>query len=405
MKRRVSEIIVPEGRRTIDPDKVTGLAESIKIVGLLNPITIDKHGTLVAGAHRLAAYKLLRLDEIECIVLDGDDWQSELAEIDENLIRNELDSIGIGELAIRRDEILDAQGLRAKSGTNIKNLATSTSGTGTAGTGAETASVRTTADIAREIGCSKRVLQENTQLARDLTPAAREAVRKVDATKHDALRLARKNYGDQEIIARMIIGGKVETVNEGIREVARDKLRKNLDSIATQQVKAAKGVYDVIVIDPPWNMHKIELDATPEQVGFEYPTMTEAELADLRIPAAADCHLWIWAPQRFLPVALRLLENWGFKYVCTFVWHKNDGFQPFALPKYNCEFAIYAKKGVPQFVDTKAFFTCFDAPRGRHSEKPEAFYEVVRRVTAGRRLDMFNRWEIKGFDGWGNEAK
>ncbi|MCL2306288.1 MAG: MT-A70 family methyltransferase [Planctomycetaceae bacterium] len=395
MQVKISKIIVQDGRREIDFVKVAELASSIKIIGLINPITVDKQSVLIAGLHRLEACKHLGFGEIECVVLDCDELRTELAEIDENLIRNELDPISVGELAIRRDEILDALGLRAKSGTNVKNMRT----------GAESAPVRTTQDIASEVGMSKRTLQENKQLARDLAPEAKEAVRKAGASKTDALKLARKDREEQEVIAKKLLDGKAATVTEAIREVERDKVIDNLESIATQKGKAAKGLYDVIVIDPPWPMQKIERDAHPEQVGFDYPTMSEEELAEYPIPAANDCHLWLWTTQKFLPMSLRLLDAWGFKYVCEFVWHKNGGFQPFGLPQYNCEFAIYARKGSPKFTDTKAFFTCFEAKRGKHSEKPEEFYKVIRRVTAGRRIDIFNRRKIEGFDGCGNEAK
>ena len=191
---------------------------------------------------------------------------------------------------------------------------------------------------------------------------------------------------------------------DAVREIKRAEVVASLESVDAREQKALKGVYDVIVIDPPWPMQKIDRDERENQVAFDYPTMSEAEMADLEMPATDDCHMWLWTTHKFLPMALRLSEGWGFKYVCTFVWHKPGGFQPIGLPQYNCEFALYCRKGSPKFLDTKAFPTCFEAPRGGHSEKPEEFYDVVRRVTGGRRIDIFNRRKIEGFDVWGKEA-
>jgi len=177
-----------------------------------------------------------------------------------------------------------------------------------------------------------------------------------------------------------------------------------LSEIESRATEPTAGVYDAIVIDPPWPMQKIEREVRPNQALFDYPTMNEEELSRLEIPTADDCHVWTWTTAKFLPMALRLIDAWGLKYVCPFVWHKPGGFQPVGLPQYNCEFALYARRGSPVFADTKAFSLCFDAPRGAHSEKPEAFYDTVRRATVGRRLDMFGRRIIDGFESWGNEV-
>lgn len=169
---------------------------------------------------------------------------------------------------------------------------------------------------------------------------------------------------------------------------------------------APPGTYDVIVIDPPWEMKIIERLDAPNQEDIAYPTMTIEELIEWGskyLKPAPDCHFFLWTTNKYLPRAFDLLSAWGFKYICTFVWHKPGGFQPFELPQYNCEFALYAHKGTPRFTNTKDFKICFDAPRGEHSEKPDYFYDMVRRVTDGNRIDMFARRERSGFDIWGNE--
>lgn len=204
-------------------------------------------------------------------------------------------------------------------------------------------------------------------------------------------------------LAEKVIAGDMKPA-EAVRKMQRQEIAQKLETVAARESEAPTGLYDVVVIDPPWPMEKIERDERPNQVHFDYPVMSESELAGLHIPADKDCHVWLWTTHKFMPMAYRLLDAWGMNYVCAFVWHKPGGFQPVGLPQFNCEFALYARKGAPKFLDTKAFPVCFNAPRGAHSEKPEEFYDVVRRVTGGRRLDMFNRRAIDGFKGWGKEA-
>lgn len=233
----------------------------------------------------------------------------------------------------------------------------------------------------------------------------RSSAAKAKASKTNRGSVERMDRLDRERpdLAEKVRIGEMKSA-EAIRIMNRDKNKEKIEKITENAPDELSGTYDVVVIDPPWPMQKIERDERPNQVNFDYPTMSEAELAALEIPAADNCHMWLWTTHKFMPMAFRLLKEWGFRYVCTFVWHKPGGFQPIGLPQYNCEFALYARRGSPQFFDTKAFPVCFNAPRGKHSEKPEEFYDVLRRTTAGKRIDMFNRRKIEGFEGWGKEA-
>jgi N6-adenosine-specific RNA methylase IME4 len=230
---------------------------------------------------------------------------------------------------------------------------------------------RSSTALAKSVGTNRKYLE----VARDLPDATLEALR------------------DSKV-----------AMPEVIREQARRANIADLEDVKTKEAKAVEGVFDVVVVDPPWKMKKSERNCRPEEVGLDYSTMTLDEIRALKIPAAADCHLFLWTTQKYLLSAGDILAHWGARYVCSFVWHKRGGYQPFGLPQFNCEFCLYGRIGHPTFIDTKNFPTCFTGRRRGHSVKPEEFYEVLRRVTAGRRLDMFSRRRIEEFESWGLEA-
>jgi len=51
--------------RSLNPKHVESLADSISVLGLIEPLVLDKRGKLLAGGHRLAAIKLLKQERLE----------------------------------------------------------------------------------------------------------------------------------------------------------------------------------------------------------------------------------------------------------------------------------------------------------------------------------------------------
>ena len=173
------------------------------------------------------------------------------------------------------------------------------------------------------------------------------------------------------------------------------------------------GTYRCVVIDPPWEMEKIERDLYPNQIGFDYHTMTEAELADPNCPkwrgcppqliAADDCHLYLWTTHKHLPAALRLAEAWGFRYECLLTWVKNVGFTPFSWMR-STEHVLFCRKGNLKLLKLGLRLD-FRAKVREHSRKPDEFYELVRQASSGPRIDQFSREPHAGFDQWGDQTQ
>jgi len=84
-------------RKTFDIENLEELAESIKIYGVLQPITVRMVGNnsyeLVAGERRLRASKLAGLKEVPAIVINAHDQDSAILSLIENLQRENLNFI------------------------------------------------------------------------------------------------------------------------------------------------------------------------------------------------------------------------------------------------------------------------------------------------------------------------
>jgi len=102
----ISDVTIPEGRRKVDDEAVKQLAQSIEQIGLVHPITVVRKGgtgitiksrervrgkyVLVAGLHRLEAFKKLGKDRIPAVIMSLTYRKRRLWEIAENLHRAEL---------------------------------------------------------------------------------------------------------------------------------------------------------------------------------------------------------------------------------------------------------------------------------------------------------------------------
>ena len=103
----VNDIIVDESKRLRSAGDIKPIKDSIEALGgLIQPIIIDADNNLVAGYHRLLAYKDLGKSEIPARIIDKN-TNKELVEIDENLIRNNLTTLETAQQLQKRKVIYE----------------------------------------------------------------------------------------------------------------------------------------------------------------------------------------------------------------------------------------------------------------------------------------------------------
>ena len=199
-----------------------------------------------------------------------------------------------------------------------------------------------------------------------------------------------------------------QSIRDAVRE-KRDGLRQELREINRGLVESGVplpvGQFSTIVVDPPWDWGD---EGDQDQMGRArptYSTMPYSEIKDLPVPdlSMPDAHIYLWITNRSLPKGFSLLEHWGFRYITCLTWCKPS----FGMGNYyrgSTEQILFGVKGsLPLLI--RNLGTWFTAPRGQqHSDKPQAFYEMVESASPGPWLDMFARKERLGWMSWGAEV-
>ena len=198
---KVSDVRIRTRLRGSNEENIEEIAESINDIGLINPISIDSDQNLIAGYHRLQAYKLLGLKEIPAIISNQKELKARLQEIDENLKRAELTAIEKSIHIEEREVILREINQLSQKGDNRFSIQGKS----------------TQAQRAAEIGMSRRNYQYHKELE-NLHPEVKDLLNdtKFSSNLMDLVLLSRESDDIQLAVTNALIVGKVHSIKRAL---------------------------------------------------------------------------------------------------------------------------------------------------------------------------------------------
>lgn len=186
------------------------------------------------------------------------------------------------------------------------------------------------------------------------------------------------------------------------------------------------GGWPCVVADPPWSFRDKGSRIAPDQrrkrqgrKGYRTLSLDELTCLDVRAVAAPDALLFMWTTSAHLldGTSPELARSWGFDPKATIAWVKarpmgagESGMRSWPVLHVGMghyvrgahELVIVARRGRGR-VQVHDVPSVLFAPRGRHSAKPEAFRDLVKRLSPGPYLELFARTTRPGWMTWGDQ--
>ena len=138
-----------------------------------------------------------------------------------------------------------------------------------------------------------------------------------------------------------------------------------------------------------------------------YPVMEPGAIGALPVREWTEDNavLFLWVTSPILEEAFQVVRAWGFNYKASFVWDKIKH----NMGHYNSvrhELLLICTRGSCQPDKQQLFDSVQSIERGKHSEKPVDFYDIIETLyTHGRKLEIFARGHRDGWDVYGHLAE
>ena len=173
----------------------------------------------------------------------------------------------------------------------------------------------------------------------------------------------------------------------------------------------------VLVADPGWQFRDKAPGGRRGAAKVYKTTQSLSEIMRMPLPPLHDdCVLFLWRVSAMVEEAYHVVRAWGFVPKSEIVWNKGDADDEERgnviglgrIVRGSHETCVVAIRGKPEQPMSRSERTSFRAPRGAHSEKPEAFYRIVERLYPlelwpDAHVEMHARRRRKGWVQFGDE--
>ena len=239
---KISNIKIGDRNRKFNAEKANELAKSIEEIGLLQPIVIDNNYNLIAGLHRLEATRILGWEDIPCQIVYFDELNSEIAEIDENLIRADLLVLERADLLARRQEIYELSYPQTKAG--VSQALAMHRHLGHNVTEFISATPAFAKNIASKASVSERKIRQEIQISKNILPEIKNIIGNTNLadSKVDLINLCRLEGNIQKEVINKIQKGEANKVKDALYLVKKEIINRQFARAEQATAQADIGI-------------------------------------------------------------------------------------------------------------------------------------------------------------------